>query len=114
MRISDWSSDVCSSDLLSRDGDGKGRRQLHPVGDDAAGRLSHHRHTAETDVRAAGQRRPRIHPQRRDRQDRQSVETGKRVTVRVVLGGRSKLTTKKTNEHRIRQKKNQEYKTKQT
>src|SRR3546814_17991316 len=46
MRISDWSSDVCSSDLLSsedesRDTQGEGRRgeQHHQGGDDAVGPL---------------------------------------------------------------------------
>src|SRR3546814_1243469 len=38
---------LADSTGLSRDGDGHGRRQLHPVGDDAAGRLRSEEHTSE-------------------------------------------------------------------
>src|SRR3546814_11134486 len=77
MRISDWSSDVCSSDLLR---------------------------SVERGTRAAAQRDrpPALRPDRdrqfgfgrrrlyrlRDRADRKSVVSGKSVSVRVDLGGR--------------------------
>src|SRR3546814_1162995 len=72
LRISDWSSDVCSSDLGARRGSrraGAGRRASS----------------------ADGRRRDAAAPQRRDRK---SVEEGKSVSVRVDLGGRSIIKIK--------------------
>src|SRR3546814_16594189 len=83
MRISDWSSDVCSSDLV--------------IADQAA------RRAAEGDARLAAARRTHIgevgladlhlfdHRARMfvvDVEDRKSVVSGKSVSVRVDLGGR--------------------------
>src|SRR3546814_11249431 len=71
MRMSDWSSDVCSSDLAVCAGRGCGRRVWAP--------------------RRAAARVP-VH--RRRRRDRKSVVEGKSVSVRVDLGGRRILTKK--------------------
>src|SRR3546814_15894143 len=86
MRISDWSSDVCSSDLLGQPGR---RGPGTPVRLRARSR------------RAAGWRRLQTRPGRgagggavhldrsgRREQDRKSVVEGKGVSVRVDLGGR--------------------------
>src|SRR3546814_20297681 len=91
MRISDWSSDVCSSDLFEiavaarhvhyrRDGfDGQRRAAEIRVQDDAAG----------VDRAAQG-----ALPAPRQT-DRKSVVQGKSVSVRVDLGGR-RIIKKKT------------------
>src|SRR3546814_15435739 len=76
VRISDWSSDVCSSDL-------GGYPRTRP----AAAR--HARSRAPRGWRPAG-------PTRRPR-DRQSVASGKSVSVRVDLGGRRILKKKNDN-----------------
>src|SRR3546814_15883685 len=82
MRISDWSSDVCSSDLGQQgivDGSAHFRRQgverLGPVEPDAADAIFDE-----------GQNL-----------DRKSVVSGKSVSVRVDLGGRRII--KKTHRH---------------
>src|SRR3546814_16060006 len=93
MRISDWSSDVCSSDLLWRpSGAGRGR---HRDAEDLRGaghRLACSRRGTALPGRAAAFRRS---PAGR-RGDRKSVVSGKSVSVRVDLGGRSSLKKKKT------------------
>src|SRR3546814_8574868 len=88
MRISDWSSDVCSSDLsairkfraeprrrLSRyeDQERRDRRPRHPAGQPPAERAE-----MDREWRRAV----------RHRTDRKSVVYGKSVSVRVDLGGR--------------------------
>src|SRR3546814_13613312 len=88
MRISDWSSDVCSSDLHADDDAGRWCRGTVPVGSrgvrhavcDLAEkrRADHHAGTIRQ-----GSRRPRDR-----RRDRKSVVQGQSVTVRVDLGGR--------------------------
>src|SRR3546814_16569198 len=96
MRISDWSSDVCSSDLSDarvagaidrRHGDG-----VHPDANlDAVGhlRLIAHVHAAHRMGTAmVGCRRTRTG-------DRKSVVSGKGVSVRVDLGGGRIVTKKK-------------------
>src|SRR3546814_13288861 len=99
MRISDWSSDVCSSDL-------RGRRHAEPgeprraVRDDIV--------VLEHPPLIAGDRCPRRpaesgrdHPRhrlgKRNEQplDRKSVVQGKSVSVRVDLGGRRIIKKKK-------------------
>src|SRR3546814_8953905 len=97
MRISDWSSDVCSSDLAARDvarksivllkneagalplaASAKSIAVIGPLGDskeDMIGSWS-----------AAGDRKTR---------DRKSVVEGKSVSVSVVLGGRRIIKKKK-------------------
>src|SRR3546814_17955456 len=98
MRISDWSSDVCSSDLPAAQHD-----RLDPPGiGDAGQRVAVQQHQVGTVPRrdAAGAVAQPVAGRRRRRLqallDRKSVVAGKRVSVRVDLGGR-----------RIIQKKNQ-------
>src|SRR3546814_12382900 len=101
MRISDWSSDVCSSDL-QRD-----RHRECPAADRRAGP----RHRGAV-LRGTGLGRPalagqlrlhrgapeRLGPARREAagEDRKSVVEGKSVSVRVDLGGRRIIKTKNT------------------
>src|SRR3546814_5509959 len=88
MRISDWSSDVCSSDLLRRGADVERLRRAERAifakavpGDIIA--LFRQRKTAL----------PLHHAQGRQR-DRKSVVSGRSVSVRVDLGGRRILKKK--------------------
>src|SRR3546814_17499167 len=113
MRISDWSSDVCSSDL-TRGGPGGSRLfPAHP-GDLRPPRGSPHprrgdvrhgpdRHAARLRTGGCDGRsdRGRQGPGRRlpaDRRgpDRKSVVEGKSVSVRVDLGGRRSIKKKTT------------------
>src|SRR3546814_15658869 len=75
MRISDWSSDGCSSDLIH---DRRHAELAHPVIDVAA----------EPHAIVTGTHRTRI-------RDRKSVVSGKSVSVRVDLGGRRILNKTK-------------------
>src|SRR3546814_17008604 len=91
MRISDWSSDVCSSDLRDAAGDEDHERPAGP---------------APPQVQRDDQRRQRrrasaIILQRVEKRiaDRKSVGEGKSVSVRVDLGGRRIL--KKNKKHII-------------
>src|SRR3546814_14577601 len=91
MRISDWSSDVCSSDLIV----------VRPPRHRASGRRPA-RDQPRPDLRARGaaalDRAPHrpgpADPLRRRRPDRKSVVLGKSVTVRVDLGGRRIIKNK--------------------
>src|SRR3546814_12551469 len=110
MRISDWSSDVCSSDLQDRAaheeqmGQEKRPADAQPV-DDVS--------DAEKDKRlravVGGHQQPELRHGKvevalehrrhgKDRQDRKSGGEGKSVAVGVVLGGRRHINkkTKKT------------------
>src|SRR3546814_17916979 len=100
VRISDWSSDVCSSDLA----DCPGRRRPvevsaangHPAG---SGRTRRGRRTAspaqrEPDREKSTKSRDLVHV--RQKKDRKSDVSGKSVSVRVDLGGRSNIKKKKT------------------
>src|SRR3546814_14229238 len=97
MRISDWSSDVCSSDLLgplcrtARRRDGRLRKR--PVG---PARLSAILYVPR---RAPGRRHrpPPLSLEPREG-DRKSVVSGKSVSVRVDLGGRRSIKKKKNTE----------------
>src|SRR3546814_12393461 len=82
MRISDWSSDVCSSDLQQVAGQGGDPLPRHPVDGPCAERPAAARLCGEG---AADE----------ERVDRKSVVQGKSVSVRVDLGGR-RLIKKKT------------------
>src|SRR3546814_19227792 len=89
MRISDWSSDVCSSDL------GASRRsRADAARADAAGERCHGPPAQRAERRAAARRgaaAPRLGPRPLrglTRQDRKSVEEGESVSVSVDLGGR--------------------------
>src|SRR3546814_18352695 len=83
MRISDWSSDLCSSDL---------RLALHAVGRTAARRKRRDRGSRQRGGHpfriAAGSVCDRLDRAGHRHPDRKSVVQGKRVSVRVVLGGR--------------------------
>src|SRR3546814_16586238 len=98
MRISDWSSDVCSSDLGTppprvRCGSaGRGCRR-RPSGLSHADRLSREYRWPRPDLPA---RRPYgAAGAPSGRPDRKSVGEGKSVSVRVDLGGRRYLKKKK-------------------
>src|SRR3546814_19245952 len=94
MRISDWSSDVCSSDLVDEgsqhvlgavealqgvvDPDAHDRHQQHTLG------------SAEVAAIDPGQQHQGPHPPG----DRKSVVSGQSVSVRVDLGGRRLIQTK--------------------
>src|SRR3546814_3209243 len=87
MRISDWSSDVCSSDL-------EDRRREHAAHDRAAdgvlpARACSVRHRQRQHAEHESERG---HQDRT--QDRKSVVEGKSVSVRVDLGGRRIMTNK--------------------
>src|SRR3546814_11634747 len=98
MRISDWSSDVCSSDLLRREGAGFGELAFdqgacgdgggveNAVRVDIGGGVP----DADLAVRAAREDDGKFLREG----DRKSVVSGKSVSVRVDLGGCSTSTTK--------------------
>src|SRR3546814_14557889 len=92
MRISDWSSDVCSSDLQSRAVAHQAfERFLHQplaLGVERRGRFVEQQDRRITQQRARD-RDPLALP------DRKSVEEGKSVSVRVDLGGRRILKKKR-------------------
>src|SRR3546814_16408613 len=113
MRISDWSSDVCSSDLH----DGRGRHQHaligEPVGLFIAGIAVVPFDPAPVDLvslRGSIERLPQILvldrlpvgslPATRLPVDRTSVVSGKSVSVSVELGGCRSLKKKKTKKRR--------------
>src|SRR3546814_11070416 len=91
MRISDWSSDVCSSDLCAARRRGIGRRG-GKGGVALAGRGLLSRTRAQGWATRWRQRRRRKPSWRR--RARKSVVEGKSVSVRVVLGGRRIITKK--------------------
>src|SRR3546814_11910487 len=93
MRISDWSSDVCSSDLADGCRDFS-LRDVPPVAQSPPYRHGHARTR-----RQRGDPRRRAEPPDRRRaglRDRKSVVEGKSVPVRVDLGGRRIIKKKKT------------------
>src|SRR3546814_17644363 len=101
MRISDWSSDVCSSDLvarLQRDVQGLAGR-LHAAAQLAAlgqcHRLAAVLVAVELDLVVLVKQR--AFAGQRQQRDRKSVVSGKSVSVRVDLGGR-RIIKKKNNE----------------
>src|SRR3546814_14751230 len=94
MRISDWSSDVCSSDL---------RFRLQPFGTGDADRTDNALHRSFWCGRrwgpcncGAALLSPDGRGANKTRTDRKSVVSGKSVSVRVDLGGRRIITTKST------------------
>src|SRR3546814_11906049 len=110
MRISDWSSDVCSSDLFQeRPIDQEDLVHeieiFDPLTAEAVDLLEHRPEVApavavaEIVLGAAraviGASARRLHL--RARADRKSVVSGKSVSVRVGLGGRRCINKKKTN-----------------
>src|SRR3546814_14740558 len=90
MRISDWSSDVCSSDLSADDSDPLDLHAFTPA--PRAGGASG---SSGQRARAATSASP-INPRpKRSALDRKSVVTGTSVSVRVDLGGSSIIKQKK-------------------
>src|SRR3546814_17013770 len=104
MRISDWSSDVCSSDLRA----GRGGRACPgastaspPTARPASRRARSGRTRSAacaSSARAARRRRGRASRST----DRKSVGEGKSVAVRVSLGGRRNIQNKKNKHHMTR------------
>src|SRR3546814_10835627 len=109
MRISDWSSDVCSSDL---DG-GEDQQPAEDDHKDAPNRSHRSTYTAFDPSHACGLLTGHPGPSmpakpltdhfppadsRSGTADRQSVVEGKRVSVRVELGGRRLIQKTKPNE----------------
>src|SRR3546814_16250949 len=97
LRISDWSSDVCSSDLVRADGF------------DRRGDLGHEHHRRDFAAMAPGfaaRDDPDVDPRANLRQrmvarpDRKSVVEGKSVSVRVVLGGRRSINKQNKTNHK--------------
>src|SRR3546814_20596125 len=95
MRISDWSSDVCSSDLCGKDFPQGARIPDHLEPDRVHQRID--ARGAEDAARGDAARRHRHHrlPAKLARRDRKSVVSGKSVLVRVALGGRRIIIKKK-------------------
>src|SRR3546814_11382025 len=109
MRISDWSSDVCSSDLAGADPQRAGGIESGALGEsrdrDMPRRLGlgHRRFATGEDFRRIGGEDLRralaveaAEPQEGavEGEDRKSDVSGKSVSVRVALGGRSILKKK--------------------
>src|SRR3546814_18429413 len=98
MRISDWSSDVCSSDLLCKAQGGSEIKAAEPPG-----KTDQTRHDADLTMKALRhqlEHRAIADAQRQhcyDEEDRKSVVEGKSVSVRVDLGGSRSIKKKKTN-----------------
>src|SRR3546814_12079496 len=97
MRMSDWSSDVCSSDLLSNVSQCAGTA-FRVAGRQAAGGRSgagvEGRQPDGPPLHRRLRRRPALSHLPEVRLDRQTVESGQRVSVRVDLGGRSVIKHK--------------------
>src|SRR3546814_7262929 len=89
MRISDWSSDVCSSDLTQMEAPVEVTGRHRPRGAvDVPGRG----HVSQATVDVIGGHRGSAYGS----SDRRSGVSGKSVSVRVDLGGRRRISTKKT------------------
>src|SRR3546814_11139581 len=122
MRISDWSSDVCSSDLVLFVALSSERQDFHTLADVSgrstgravdeaprAGERGEHRTVLDRrrERAAVAQLGPQIIRARAvggqvfaaGRGDRKSAASGKRVSVRVVIGGRRIIKKKKR--HRV-------------
>src|SRR3546814_16137064 len=109
MRISDWSSDVCSSDLLRMEGcerPGSGRRQAQQVGARggehgrglASGGARHLPPAVAQDRSRRGSQAepaPRGRPGPATQGDRTRVVEGRNVSVRVDTGGGRFIKNKK-------------------
>src|SRR3546814_16328729 len=90
MRISDWSSDVCSSDLGIAVGGHAGKAIVAGPGER---QISKARIPINPPTHPAAPRRFCSLPSRA-RRDRKSVVLGKSVAVRVELGGRRTIIKK--------------------
>src|SRR3546814_19152739 len=97
MRISDWSSDVCSSDLS---------RHVRERRAALVARDHERLDAAALDVRRAGPQAVEHHVDLPTHQvaqgrDRKSVVSGKSEAVRVDIGGRRVFKKKKSSTHKI-------------
>src|SRR3546814_20461747 len=105
MRISDWSSDVCSSDLSSKRGstEKKGPLRRVPSKSSSADAIANaslwHSVMASLSRSLAFVPGIRSSSQTDARSDRKSVVEGKCVSVRVELGGRGIIKKKKKRKH---------------
>src|SRR3546814_14260203 len=118
MRISDWSSDVCSSDLLVQEGGRHSPVERRIAAVQAAVHHPHHGAAGIDHGRAGGARLDHCgqpedleidcrHAEIFDLAagpDRKSVVKGKVVSVRVDLGGRSIINKKNTRKREINHK----------
>src|SRR3546814_12083337 len=104
MRISDWSSDVCSSDLRVMGANPAGLSMIRVDGDSMSPTLSHGDEIMVDRMDGAARLRDGIYVLRMDDTlmvkrvalgDRKSVGEGKSVSVRVGLGGRRMSKQKK-------------------
>src|SRR3546814_17631350 len=97
MRISDWSSDVCSSDLLDHGHQGVGYAEIRgtlpaiAVGADGAGQPVDDLFAIAGDALLDTIVEAGPPPEREGGGDRKSVVQGKSVSVRVALGGRIRI-----------------------
>src|SRR3546814_20035978 len=113
MRIKDWSSDVCSSDLGGGKEVGVRRDQRGPALFDAAIAAQHRGYGQQIAVRRAVARFDGklggVADQCGDRRgDRKSVVWGKCVSVGVEPGGR-RITKKKKKQERVHELEKQQY-----
>src|SRR3546814_16113973 len=110
MRISDWSSDVCSSDLKAHTTQARHRAALshtwHALScSDATGEGSTTSSVAPSKVSSSRRSSCLWQVQSTSRNpDRKSVVSGKSVSVRVDLGGRRTLKKKKKTKVRHKRK----------
>src|SRR3546814_17853366 len=97
MRISDWSSDVCSSDLNALARALRTRRERGGLRRDGMTRLFHisDLHFGLEDRAALGWFADCVRAERHDAVERKSVVWGESVSVRVDLGGRRIIKKKK-------------------
>src|SRR3546814_20496099 len=107
MRISDWSSDVCSSDLKATVADLAGFFQVQCraakvslivlINSEGPLPTAGGQTGVDAQIRFEGKTFPIVMNEQPNyaRQDRTSVVVGKRVSVRVDLGGRRIITKKK-------------------
>src|SRR3546814_18847136 len=103
MRISDWSSDVCSSDLVTSAAS-LARLTLAAVTPGTFSSAFSTRPTQEAQVMPSICRRKRWS----GTLDRKSVVSGKSVSVRVDLGGRRIIKKKHTTTRRPQQRINEQ------